>query len=262
MIHFQLLLKRVLFFCSIFILSFHLCEGANEQEYFESEYEARLQLENSSISNWETGVEALIFKTNVINADHFEVSGYIGLKADAQGVKPSIGTQISYQGKFYNSMEELLEVLKKDPTVELLGFSCNLCGNNKITQMFPDDFSKQQGPHFASSDFQDLINCGNDNGMKSTLCLKSEILSDWKVCLTVFLENSMLNEGSDSIEGEFVAISKNRYTVAHMPVPDRFFTVIPGIVFPEDNESNLAEAKVSQEQQSIILVLKPVIFKE
>jgi hypothetical protein len=128
--------------------------------------------------------------------------------------------------------------------------------------MFPDDFSEQQGSHFASRDLQDLLNRGNDAGLKSTLCLKSEILSDWKVCLTLFLENSMLKECVDTSEGEFVAVSKDFYTVASMPVPDRFFTLVPGIILPQGNDSNVSEATVSQDQKSVLLVLRPLIFKE
>jgi hypothetical protein len=194
---------------------------------------------------------------------NFEVTGVTGLKNEQIGIKPIVGTQLSYGGKDFNDMDELLEFLKNDSTIEILGFSRDLCENHKIVKMFDHSDTK------ITSHMLENLKMNPEEGvcLENTLCLKPEIVENNRIDLTIFLVKAALKLDPSSHE-EFVLLPRERYTLANVPVPNRFFALLPGLVLEGKNEPTFGRTSVQsndtsiQTQRSIILILRPFIFKE
>jgi hypothetical protein len=244
----------------------------SEKECSQSAYEAALvvlsESERLSTPSCEIEIEALVFKTDIANTTNFEVRGITGLKNEQFGVKPFTGTQLSYGEKEFDSMDELVDFLKDDSRVEILGFSKNFCKNHQIVRMF--EHSDSLGRKLAPDTLESLvINQEDGVSLENTLCLKPEIYRNWRVDLTIFLEKATLMLDPFS-NGEFVLLPRDRYTLASIPVPDRSFALLPGLILEGNNEPTFGRTTLKPEnahsefrpQRSIVLILRPFIFKE
>lgn len=228
-------------FLSLFLItiSSYAAASSNDLEILQGD---------ACMQNREVFIEALIVKTDIPNSAHFGVAGTTNLKLE--GVcEPFMGTLLSYHGNTFGTMEDLIDTLKADSKIEIVGSSKLVCRENSKVEMF-NRSTYQLDKKLTPKTFQGPISYEEQSATSGfSLCLKPQIISNRIVDLRIYLENAKpaLDEShAFSLNGvTYIPQSSTSQVGTKMPVPDGSFIVLTGLLF----ENN----------QSVILILRPII---
>lgn len=184
-----------------------------------------------------------------------------------------IGTQLFYEGKNFDSIDELLEFLENDPGIEILGFSRRLYHNDQTVKLFNPSETLQQKLSKTT-----LVDVARNDGDGDGLCLENSLylkpllkplmeylMKRIVVHLTISWHRSALK--LDSSDLLFI---RECYSPAQLLVPDQCFALLPDTIYESDCEP-IFEGKVDKQNtlsheprllRSIVLILRPTIFNK